>query len=88
MYRQHVLREILLRENFQLARERIAIIAVVMGEAIGNIIAVAFYWTFFVPFAIGSRLTSDPLRRQQTGDTFWLDRDPVSTELDRAKRQG
>jgi len=77
-----------LQENFKLARERLAVIASIIGEFIGSLIAVLFYWTFFIPFSLISRAGEDPLRRKISGDVYWLDRDPIPNDLKKAKRQG
>ncbi len=75
-------------ENFKLARARMAIIASIIGEFIGGFIAILFYWTFFVPFALIARTTSDPLQRKAANRDYWQPRDPVPTDLDSAKKQG
>jgi hypothetical protein len=77
-----------LRENFQLARERLAVVTVIVGEAVGSILSLVFYFSFLVPFALISIFSTDPLHRRVSGNAFWLERDPVSSELDRAQRQG
>ena len=62
----------------------------IIGEAfndfIGRLIAVLFYFTIFVPFAVGTQLLSDPLRIRKSQAT-WLQRDLVGTSLDDARRQ-
>ena len=75
-------------DNFKLARERLRVIASVIGEFVGGLIAVLFYWTVFVLFAGIARMGADPLHRQPTNERHWLPREAVSTALDRAKRQG
>ena len=77
-----------MRENFKLARERLGIITTIVGEAVGSVLAIVFYFSFLIPFALISIFTTDPLRKRPTENTFWLERDPISSELDRAKRQG
>ncbi|MGV2434954.1 MAG UNVERIFIED_CONTAM: hypothetical protein LVT10_08795 [Anaerolineae bacterium] len=77
--------------NLSLARQRQRIIAEIIGEGLGNLVSVSLYISpSLIPFAIGSRLFSDPLRRKmpQKGETFWVEREPVSSELTQAKRQG
>lgn len=76
-----------MRENFQLARERMGVITGIIGEVFGAVVATTFYFTFFVPFALGAILTSDPLQRK-TPPQAWLQRDPVASNLERAQRQG
>lgn len=77
-----------MQATFQLARERITTISLIIGEVVGSVIALSFYFTFFIPFALIALAGKDPLRRKIIGDPQWLDREPISTELDRAKRQG
>jgi hypothetical protein len=76
-------------EFISLARQRQRIIAEIIGEGFGNLVSVVLYFSILIPFAIGSRLFSDPLRRKMPqGETFWVEREPVSSELTQAKRQG
>jgi hypothetical protein len=71
------------------AWDRLLVITAVIGDAQGRLIALLFYFTVLVPFGIGSRLFSDPLRRKLPGGSAtWLERLPVSRSLDDAKRQG
>jgi hypothetical protein len=78
-----------LREIFSLAWKRFNVITAVIGDVQGRIIATLFYFTIFLPFGIGSRLFSDPLRQKSSGKTSaWLVRPPVPTDLESAKRQG
>ena len=48
------------------------------GHFIGNLLArvvlTVFYFTVFVPFAIGVRLFSDPLYLKTTASPFWRPR--------------
>ncbi|NDJ62714.1 MAG: hypothetical protein GYB67_16445 [Chloroflexi bacterium] len=46
-----------------------------------------FYFTVLVPFGIGARLFSDPLR-QRVSAPAWIEREPVDNQLEAAKRQG
>lgn len=73
-------------EILQIARKRWDIVGQVYADFQGRLIAVLFYFTIFVPFAIIMRLTSDPLHIRKP-DTRWLDRAPVGTTLDDARRQ-
>lgn len=70
----------------QLAWERWKIIGDVFGDFQARVIAVVFYFTLFMPFAIGARLFSDPLQLRQRNDQ-WLNRAPVSDSLEDAQRQ-
>lgn len=78
-----------MREILQLAWDRFKIIAAIAGDAQANVIATLFYFTIVAPFGLISRLSSDPLRltAPQQGSE-WLERDPVHTEIEAAKRQG
>jgi hypothetical protein len=78
-----------LKETIQLAWQRFKIITAVIGDVQGHLIATLFYFTVLVPFGLGSRVLSDPLSiRRNSTTTSWLDRPPVSEELEAAKRQG
>jgi hypothetical protein len=66
--------------------ERWKIISKIVGHIHAQVVTVLFYFTIFVPFAIGVRLLSDPLR-MKTLSPKWLDRKPVLTSLDDARRQ-
>jgi len=66
---------------------RFKIITTLIADAQGRFVAMLFYFTIFVPFALGTRLFSDPLR-QRNKTPSWLDRSPVPTDLDSARRQG
>jgi hypothetical protein len=82
-------RESELRELLELAWSRFNVISSIMGDVQGRSIAVLFYFTIFLPFGVLSRLFSDPLRRQfDIQNMTWIDRPPVPTDLDSAKRQG
>ena len=71
------------------AWDRFNIITSIIGDVQGRVIAILFYFTILVPFGLGSRLFSDPLRRKVEGrTTFWEERAPLPTDLDAAKRQG
>jgi hypothetical protein len=75
-----------LKDILQLAWKRLLVITAVIGDVQGRLIASLFYYTILVPFGIGTRLFSDPLRRD--GPSQWLDREPVSATLEDAKKQG
>ena len=78
-----------MREILSFAWKRFNLIASIIGDIQGRSIAILFYYTIFLPFAVGSRLFSDPLRLKidPAGKT-WVERDPVPTDLESAKRQG
>jgi hypothetical protein len=62
----------------------------IVGDAFGDfqarLFAVLFYFTIFIPFALGVRLLGDPLKIRKP-PLKWHDRVPVSTTLDEARRQ-
>jgi hypothetical protein len=74
------------REIFDLAWQRMTLVASIVGEVQGRVIVTGFYFTILVPFGLGSRLFSDPLRRQGTAQ--WLERAPIPTDLESAQQQG
>lgn len=76
-------------EIFSLAWKRFNVIAAIIGDVQGRLIATIFYFTIFLPFGIISRLTTDPLRQKTDAKTkTWLARPPQPTDLESAKRQG
>jgi hypothetical protein len=70
----------------RIAWNRWEILGEAFGDFQGRLFAVLFYFTIFVPFALGVRLFSDPLTIRKAAAT-WLDRTPVSTSLEDARRQ-
>lgn len=70
----------------QSAWARWRLIGEAFGDLIGRSFAVLFYFTVFVPFALGVRLLGDPLGLRRRTD-HWLERAPVGTSLDDARRQ-
>ncbi|WP_119065772.1 hypothetical protein [Aggregatilinea lenta] len=73
-------------EILQIARNRWDIVGQAYADFQGRLIAVLFYFTIFVPFALIMRLTGDPLHIRKA-DTRWLDRAPVGATPDDARRQ-
>jgi hypothetical protein len=71
----------------QFAWKRFTLITTVLGEAQGRFFITAFYYTILVPFGVGSRLFSDPLRRKSP-NTEWHERPAVPTDLESAQQQG
>jgi hypothetical protein len=45
-----------------------------------------FYFTLFVPFALGVRLFKDPLGLKVVGESKWLERKTTDLTLDDARR--
>lgn len=78
-----------MREILSLVWKRLGIISSIVGDFQGRLIATLFYYTILAPFGLIAKMSEDPLRRQiKTEGSYWLERPPVSTELDAAKRQG
>lgn len=73
-------------ELIRTAWDRWKIIGEVYGDFQGRLFAVLFYCTIFVPFAVGVRLFSDPLHLRHA-PRRWLDRAPVVSTLDEARKQ-
>ena len=73
-------------EIARLAWKRWKIIGDAFGDFQGRLVTVLFYFTIFVPFAVGMRLFSDPLQMRKA-PTSWLKRAPVGKTLDDARRQ-
>jgi hypothetical protein len=78
--------EDILRDIFRLAWDRFGVITSVIADVQGRVIATGFYFTILVPFALISRFSGDPLRRDYTPG--WLDHPSVPSDLESAKRQG
>jgi hypothetical protein len=76
----------MLSDIIRTAWQRWQIIGDVFNDLVGRLIAVLFYFTVFAPFALGVRLLSDPLHIRKPVRR-WLDREPVSTTLEDARRQ-
>lgn len=70
----------------RLAWDRLRVITAVIGDVQGRLIAMVFYYTLLVPFGVGARLFTDPLRRH--AGSAWLERPPVDSSLDDARMQG
>lgn len=86
-----------MRELWDIAWHRFNIISSVVGDANARVISVLFYFTILVPFGIGSRLMSDPMRikpvQKADGKSYpagheWAKRDPIPTDIDSARLQG
>jgi hypothetical protein len=85
------------REIWDIIWHRFNVIMAVVSDANARGIAVFFYFTILVPFGLGSRFASDPLRQKMVTDTNgkqrpggqeWLDREPVPTDVTSARQQG
>ncbi len=73
-------------EIVQIAWQRWNIIGQAFGDFQGRLVALLFYFTIFVPFAVAVRLFADPLHIRRA-DVRWHKRPPVGTTLDDARRQ-
>jgi hypothetical protein len=65
-------------------------IARFIGDIIARVILSLFYFTLFVPFALGVRLFSDPLgakAREEINPSWWLERATHDLTVDDARRQ-
>ncbi len=67
--------------------DRLKIIAAIVGDVEAQAIVTIFYYTILMPFGLISRLTSDPLERHVKSVT-WLERSPLPTDLESARKQG
>lgn len=76
-----------LAEIARIAWQRFNIIGKIIGEVNGRIFITIFYFTIVMPFAIGSRLFTDPLR-QRNPQSVWLERPPIAEDLEAARQQG
>jgi len=68
------------------AWQRWKLIGEVYGDFQGRLFAVLFYFTIFMPFALGVRLLSDPLHLHRLSGQ-WVKRTAVGSSLDEARRQ-
>jgi len=59
-----------------------------IGDFIGRVVLTIFYFTVLVPFGLGVRFFSDPLRIKRAGNpSHWLERETRDRALGDAKRQ-
>lgn len=59
----------------------------VIGDFIGRVVLIVFYFTIFVPFGLGVRLLSDPLRLKRVSSSHWRSRETTDITLEDARRQ-
>ena len=57
-----------------------------MGDLIGRLVLTVFYFTLFVPFALGVRLFGDPLAMRSEVRAKWLERTSHDQTLDDSRR--
>ena len=74
-----------LREVLDLVWSRFKVIAGIIGDFEASLIAIGFYYSILIPFGLIARF-SNKSNEQQT--VAWLEREPVSSDIDLAKRQG
>jgi hypothetical protein len=77
----------LLKELISIAWNRLNIIIGIVSDRQARAVATLFYFTILAPFGLISRLFTDPLQHN-TQNEHWLERPPVPTELEAARRQG
>jgi hypothetical protein len=58
-----------------------------MGNMIARVVLSLFYFTIFVPFAIGARLFTDPLSLKNIHQSLWVARRTGDQSLNEATRQ-
>lgn len=58
-----------------------------LGDILARIVLTVFYFTVFVPFAIGVRLFSDPLHIKTTASPFWRPRTTGDQKFEDILRQ-
>lgn len=57
-----------------------------IGDQIGRLFLTLFYFTLFMPFALGVRLWADPLAIRLPHQAKWLDRRTHDLALDDTRR--
>ncbi len=75
-----------MQEITRLAWSRFNLIAAIVGEGQGRTILTLFYFTIALPFGLGSRLFSDPMKLKQP--IAWHNRAPIPNSIESAREQG
>ena len=57
-----------------------------MGDLIGRVVLTVFYFTLFMPFALGMRLFGDPLALRPHDHAKWLERKTHDLTLEDSRR--
>ena len=57
-----------------------------IGDQIGRVVLTVFYFTLFVPFALGVRFFSDPLALRPLSNPKWLERKTQDLTLEDSRR--
>lgn len=76
-----------MKELFSLAWDRLKIIIGIVSDRQARAVATLFYFTILAPFGLISHFMTDPLQQKSQTDR-WLERPPVPTDLEAARRQG
>lgn len=58
----------------------------IIGDTIGRVVLTIFYFTLFMPFALGVRFFSDPLELRPVSNPKWLERKTQDLTLDDSRR--
>ena len=59
-----------------------------MGDIVGRVVLTLLYFTIVLPFGIGVRLLSDPLKiKLIPSSSFWHPREAVTDTFEEARRQ-
>lgn len=77
-----------MREILQLLWSRFKIIAAIIGDVQARMIMTVFYYTILAPFGFIAHFFVKPLEGQTSGTPQWLERPPIPSDLETAKRQG
>jgi len=57
-----------------------------IGDAVGRVVLTLFYFTLFVPFALGVRFFGDPLAMRPSSRGKWLDRTTHDLTIEDSRR--
>lgn len=81
-------RATILQEILALAWSRFKIIAAIIGDVQSRAIATIFYFTILVPFGLLAQFFTRRETSQRSSTVKWVDRTPISSDIEMAKRQG
>ncbi|MBE0691191.1 MAG: hypothetical protein IH587_13820 [Anaerolineae bacterium] len=71
----------------RLAWQRFSVMARILGDMQGRVIATIMYFTVILPFGLLMQLSDHPFKNKLRSP-HWEDREPVDHQLEAAKRQG
>lgn len=57
-----------------------------IGDTIGRVVLTLFYFTLFVPFALGLRFFGDPLAMRPSSPVKWVERTTHDLTLEDSRR--